>query len=231
MVYNGKTVSVVIPAYNEEKAIGKTVKDFSRPYIDEIIVVNNNSTDRTESIAKKSGAKVVNEKKQGYGYAIRKGLKETKGDIIILTEGDSTFIGDDMRKLLVYIEDVDMVLGTRLTKELREKGAKMNWFLHWGNLFLAKLIQLRFWGKTRLTDVGCTFRAIKKEPLKKIINKFKVGGSEFSPEMIVVALKNNVRTVEIPLHYRTRIGESKITSNFFKSFKVGLRMLKLILTR
>jgi len=231
MVYNGKRVSVVIPAYNEEKGIKKTVKDFSKPYVDEIVVVDNNSTDKTVSIAKQSGAKLVNEKKQGYGYAIRRGLKEAKGDIIILTEGDNTFIGNDMKKLLVYIEDVDMVLGTRLTKELREKGAKMNWFLYWGNYFLAKLIQFRFWGNVRLTDVGCTFRAINKKSLKKIVNKFKVGGSEFSPEMIIVALKNNIRTVEIPVHYRTRIGESKITSNFYKSFKVGLKMLKLISTR
>jgi glycosyltransferase involved in cell wall biosynthesis len=231
MVYDGRKVSVVIPAYNEEMAIGKTVKDFSKIYVDEIIVVDNNSTDKTGIIAKKFGAKVVNEKKQGYGHAIIRGLKETNGDIIILTEGDATFIGNDMKKLLVYIDDVDMVLGTRLTKELMEKGAKMNWFLYWGNYFLAKLIQLRYWGKTRLTDVGCTFRAIKRESLKKIINKFKVGGSEFSPEMIIVALKNTIRTVEIPVHYKTRIGESKITSSFWKSLKVGLRMLKLILTR
>ena len=107
----------------------------------------------------------------------------------------------------------------------------MNWFLYWGNLFLAKLIQLKYWGKVRLTDVGCTFRAINRNALKKIINKFKIGGSGFSPEMIIVALKNNVRTVEIPVHYKTRIGQSKITSNFWKSLKVGLNMVKLILTR
>jgi len=230
-MYLKKKVSVVIPAYNEEKAIKKTVKDFSKPYIDEIIVVDNNSTDRTAEIAKKTGAKVVKETCQGYGYALRRGMKEAKGDIIILTEGDATFVGGDMEKFLVYIKDVDMVLGTRQTRELKEKGAKMGWFLHWGNIFLAKLIQLRFWGKTRLTDVGCTYRAIRREALDKIINQFKIGSSEFSPEMIIVALKNKIRTVEIPVHYKIRVGESKITSNFWNSLKVGLKMIKLILTR
>jgi glycosyltransferase involved in cell wall biosynthesis len=231
MVYNKKIVSVVIPAYNEEKAIERTIKDFSKPYVDEIIVIDNNSTDRTSELAKKAGAKVILEKKQGYGHALRRGLKEADGEIIILTEGDATFVGNDMEKLLAYIEDVDMVLGTRLTRELTERGAKMNWLLFWGNLFLAKLIQFRFWDKVRLTDVGCTFRAIRKNALKKIINKFKIGSSEFSPEMIIVALKNNIRTVEIPVNYKMRIGESKITSNLWKSFKLGLIMLKLILTR
>jgi len=230
-MYVGKRVTVVIPAYNEEKAIERTVKDFSKSYVDEIIVVDNNSVDKTAELAKRAGAKVIRETRQGYGYALRKGMKEAKGDLIILTEGDATFVGDDMRKLLVYIEGVDFVLGTRSTGELREKGAKMNWFLSYGNLFLAKLIQLRFWGHVRLTDVGCTFRVIRKEALNKIINKFEVGGSEFSPEMIILALKNNIRTVEIPIHYKVRIGKSKITSNFWKSFKVGLKMIKIILTR
>lgn len=230
-MYQGKKISVVIPAYNEEEAIEKTVKDFSKPYVDEIIVVDNNSKDRTAELAKKAGAEVITETKQGYGFALQKGMREAKGDAIILTEADCTFVGKDMEKFLVYIEDVDLVLGTRLTGELREKGAKMNWFLNYGNLFLAKLIQLRFWGRVRLTDVGCTFRAIRKEALNKIINNFKVGGSEFSPEMIITALENNIRTVEIPVHYKMRIGKSKITSSFWKSFKIGLKMIKIIIMR
>jgi hypothetical protein len=110
-----------------------------------------------------------------------------------------------------------------------EEGAKMGLFLFLGNVFIAKLIQLKYWRKTRLTDVGCTLRAIKRKPLMKIINKFKVGDSHFSPEMIVEALNAGIRTVEIPVRYRTRIGESKITSNKWKSFKLGLKMIALVL--
>lgn len=230
-MFRGKKISVVIPAYNEEKGIVKVIDDFSQPYIDEIIVVDNNSNDRTAEFAKKKGARVVMERKQGYGYALVRGMKDAKGDIIVLTEADATFAGRDMEKLLAYIDDVDMVLGTRLTRELTERGAKMDWFLLYGNLFIAKLLQLRFWGKTRLTDVGCTFRAIKKEALKKIINQFEIGGSHFSPEMIIVALKNGLKTVEIPVKYRVRIGESKITYNKWRSFLLGLKMIRLVLFR
>lgn len=228
-MWNRQRVSVVIPAYNEEESIYKVVKDFSQPCIDEVIVVDNNSSDNTAKLAKKAGARVVKEPRQGYGYACQRALREAKGDIIILTESDCTFRGKDVYKLLNYIDEVDMVLGTRTTKELVSKKAKMNWLLYWGNIFLAKLIQLKFLGKIRLTDVGCTFRAIKKPALNKIKNKFTVGGTYFSPEMIILALRNGIRMVEVPVNYDIRIGQSKITANFKKSLIVGLKMLYLII--
>jgi glycosyltransferase involved in cell wall biosynthesis len=224
-------VSVVIPAYNEEKSISNVVKDFSKPYVDEIIVVDNNSTDRTAELARKAGARVVKEIKQGYGYAIQRGLREAKGEIIFVTEADQTFVGKDMEKLLAYIEDADMVLGTRTCMQLVDKNANMGLFLRWGNIFIAKVLELLY-GNVRLTDVGCTFRAIRKKALKKIINKFKVGGSHFSPEMILEALKANLKIIEVPVNYRQRVGKGKITSaSKFKAFKVGLKMLWLIFSR
>jgi len=223
-------VSVVIPAFNEEEAISEVVRDFrATGLVDEVVVVDNNSTDRTADLAKAAGAKVVKEVRQGYGWALRRGMAETHGDVVVLAEADNTFAPKDITKFLAYIDDVDMVLGTRLTHELLEKGAKMNWFLRWGNLFIAKLIQLRFWGRTRLTDVGCTFRAIRRPAMQRILPKFRVGGNHFSPEMIVVALKNGLRTVEIPVHYRIRVGQSKITSNKWKAFRLGLRMIRTVL--
>jgi glycosyltransferase involved in cell wall biosynthesis len=231
-------VSVVIPAYNEESGVGRMIEGFRRelesievPY--EVIVVDNNSTDRTLEMALQCGARVVREERQGYGYACIRALMEAGGDIIILTEADNTFNPRDVRKLLVYLdeEDVDLVLGTRTTLELVEMGAKMDWFLHWGNLFIAKLIQIQFWGKVRLTDVGCTFRGIKRQALLKVIDKFREGGPCFSPEMIIWSLKAGLRTIEIPVRYMKRLGYSKITANKKKSLIVGFKMLKLILSQ
>lgn len=232
-MHNGKRVSVGIIAYNEEQAIGKVLEDFRKePVIDEIIVVDNNSADRTAAIAENLGAKVVKETQQGYGYACRRALRECTGDFIFLTEGDASFSARDVNKFISYAEDADMVLGTRTCKTLLEKGAKMQPLLFFGNIFLAKLIQLKFLREwTRLTDVGCTFRLIKKESFEKIEKEFTVGGSEFSPEMIIVALRNNLKIVEIPINYGVRIGESKITSDSIKSIKLGLRMIKLIVIR
>lgn len=231
-------ISVVIPAYNEERAIGPTIDGFRReleltsvPY--EMIVVNNNSTDETADIAAQHGARIVKEVEQGYGNACIAGLKEAKGEIVILTEADNTFNPRDIRKLLVYLEekDIDLVLGTRTTLELVEERAKMGWFLHWGNLFLAKLIQMQFWNKCRLTDVGCTFRGIKRQALSKVIDKFREGGTGFSPEMIIWCLKARLGIIEIPIRYLERVGQSKITANKRKSFVVGLNMLKLIFSQ
>jgi hypothetical protein len=151
--------------------------------------------------------------------------------LIFITESDSTFYGADMMKLLGHIDEGDMVMGTRTNMAYVEKGAKMDWFLNWGNKFIAMLVNIEFPGKVWLTDVGCTLRVVKRPALKKIIPKFKVGDSTFSPHMRVVALANGLRVREYPVRYRARIGESKITANKSKSFKVGLGMIRVILFR
>jgi len=227
MTYKRKKISVVMPAYNEEKAIYGVVKNFSKPYVDEIIVVDNNSTDKTAALASKAGAKVLSEKKQGYDFAVLKGLKKAKGDIIIITESEGTFVGADMKKLLTYIDDADMVLGTRTCKELVDKDANMGIFLRWGNIFVAKVLQLVY-GGMRLTDVGCTFRVIKKKPLKKIIPMFTyITGSYLCSGMIMDTLKAKFKVIEVPVHYRKRIGVGKITSSGnWRAFTLGLEILK-----
>ncbi len=228
-----QTISIVMPAFNEAKNIEKAILDFKNiPEVTEIIVVDNNSTDGTAEIAERAGAKVVKEPRQGYGYACRRGLSEATGDIIFLVESDQTFFAKDVYKFLPYLDDFDMVLGTRTCKQLVKPGAKMGWFLRLGNIFLAKMIELLFYEhEVRLTDVGCTYRAIKSRSLRKIIKKFEVGGNHFSPEMIIEAMCNNLKIVEIPVYYGKRKGESKITSNFRKSFILGLKMISLILRK
>ena len=227
------SISVVIPAYNEEAGIARVVKEFKKPYVKEVIVVDNNCVDNTVKIAKKHGARVVKQPKQGYGNAIRKGLKEAKGDLIFVTESDCTFYGDDMKKLMKHIDEHDLVLGTRTYRPYIEKGAKMDPFLWLGNIFIGKLLQsviLVTKGRNiPLTDVGCTFRVIKRPALQKIQSKFTIGGSQFSPEFMKIAMKNGLKVKETPVRYRARLGDSKITSDFMKSFKLGLEMIWLVL--
>lgn len=229
-MFNGKRVSVVAPAFNEEEYIREAVKDFkSNKYVDEVVVVNNNSTDRTAELAKKAGARVVLEKRQGYGYACRRALEEARGDFIILVEPDGTFTAKDVIKFLAYSDDFDFILGTRTSKELIWKGANMGSFLRWGNVFLGRLITVLHNGP-HLSDVGCTYRLIKKDALGRIQGKFTVGGSSFSPEMMVLAVKNNIKIVEIPVNYRPRRGMSKITGEKKKAFGLGLTMIKLVVS-
>ena len=133
-MYQGHSISVVIPAYNEELGIAETIQSFQKPYIDELIVIDNNSQDRTAEIAKSLGATVIREPQQGYGYAVRRALSKASGEYVILTEADTTFKGFDMPKLLKYAEDYDMVIGTRTTTPYLAPEANMGLFLVAGNI-------------------------------------------------------------------------------------------------
>jgi glycosyltransferase involved in cell wall biosynthesis len=228
-MHNKQTISVIFPAYNEEKNIQQAVRDFEQlGFIDEIIVVDNNSRDKTAELASQTSARVVSETRQGYGAALQRGMKEARMDILVLAEPDGTFLARDILKLLSYVEDFDLVLGTRTAPELIWQGANMKFFLRIGNEVVAKLLEYLFSGPS-LTDCGCTFRLIRKEAYEKIGAQLSVAGSHFLPEMVILAMKRRLRVIEIPLNYRHRIGQSKITGSWKGIFTTGTRMVLLIL--
>jgi glycosyltransferase involved in cell wall biosynthesis len=229
-MWGGRKVSIVFPAYNEEAGIAAAVEDFlAVPAVDEVVVVDNNSRDRTAELAAAAGGRVVTENQQGYGHALRRGLREARGDYIILAEPDGTFVGRDVLKLLAYAADFDMVMGTRTTQELIWREANMGWFLRVGNVAVAKLLQYLFDGPS-LSDCGCTMRLIRREAAETLHARLTVGSSHFLPEMVVLLLLDGRRVIEIPVNYRGRLGESKITGSALTAVKVGLRMIRLILS-
>jgi len=237
---NNPRICVVVVAYNEELAIGRVVKDFfSQPHVEQVIVVDNHSADKTVEVAKKCGAKVITkEKNMGFAHSCVMGLKEslmTGSNLIVLVEGDGSANGYDLSKMVPYLNHCDMVVGTRLVQVLSEKGNQVKMMYVWGNYFLAKLIQIKFFsllhmGVVELTDVGCILRMIRKEALEKIIDKFtdpKTGrvipGNEFALFMAIEALKQNLRIIEVPVTSNKRIGISKIGSDKrMKAIKMGL---------
>ena len=228
-MYGGKTVSVVLPAYNEANYIRAAVEDFFLPgVVDEVLVVDNNSRDGTADRARETRARVVHEEAQGYGHALRRGLREATGDIVILAEPDGTFVGRDVLKLLAYADDFDMVCGTRTTRELVWEQANMGWFLRIGNVAVAKMIQVLYGGPS-LTDCGCTMRLTHRAALAAIIDDLNVGGSHFLPEMVIVGLQRGLKIIEVPVNYRGRVGESKITGTLRGTLRTGFRMIGLIL--
>lgn len=233
-------VVVAITAWNDEEAIREAVQDFrAQEYVVETVVVDNDSNDETRAVAQRQGARVVIEPKRGYGNVCIRGLREAlsnaEANIVALVEGDMTFCASDMAKMIPYLEDVDMAVGTRTTHELTDSNSQMDWFLSWGNLFLATLLRLRYWdpvffGKVRLTDVGCTFRVMRKSSLAGIIDQLRVGDSHFSPHMILEALRARLRIVEVPIQFRKRVGMSKGASGSrARAMRIGLRMLVEIL--
>ncbi len=240
-------ICVILPTFNEEESIENVITDYqSQQYVENIIVIDNNSSDNTTKIAETSGAIVIkkNENK-GYAHSYILGLKEglkTDANMFLTTESDGTYNGYDVKKFLSYIENVDMVIGTRYAQILTEKG-NQNSIMHiWGNLLAAKLIQLKYFslhhmGIVNLTDVGCVLRLIRRPALEKIISKTTypnsdsvIGGSAFSLHLTMIAIENDLRLIEIPVTFNKRVGKSKTKSNeFFTGVKYGLCFLWFIL--
>jgi glycosyltransferase involved in cell wall biosynthesis len=227
-MWQGHRVSVVFPAYNEEAGIGPAVTEFGAlDAVDEVLVVDNNSRDQTAARAQSAGARVVGESRQGYGNALRRGLADASGEYIVLAEPDGTFMAKDVLKLLAYADDFDLVMGTRTTRELIWHGANMGWQLRWGNWLVAKLLQVLFGGPS-LSDCGCTLRLIRRDAARRLLPHFTVGGSHFLPEMVCLALLQKQRVVEVPVNYRDRVGQSKITGSLRTTVEVGTRMIGII---
>lgn len=228
-MWRDKRVSVILPTYRERFSIRQAIKElFYSGFVDEVVVVNNNAEPGTDEEVKDTGAKIAYEKKQGYGFAIRKGFEEVNGDLIIIFEPDGTFLGRDVVKLLSYSDDFDVVFGTRTTSILIWSGANMGLFLRLGNIFVAKLMEFLFNTNT-LTDVGCTMKLFKKEALQLIEGKFRVGGSSFGTELMLLSIINGLRFIEIPLNYKQRVGISAATGRKVIAFSIGLEMIWLIL--
>ncbi len=233
-----KRVTVVVPAYNEEETIAQVVAGFmALDVVDDVLVVDNNCKDATAELAAGAGATVHAEAHPGYGSAIRSGLNRASADgadVLVVVEADGSFSPEDLEKLLAYLPHCNMVLGTRTTRQLVEQGANMNKLLRWGNVAMAKLLEL-FWylpQEPRLTDVGCSYRVLWSEAWLQIAPGTREDGPAFSPEMICAAYQRGMRVIEIPVHYGARLGgESSHSDSFRKVAGTALSMFRTIVRK
>lgn len=228
-MWYGRSVSVILPTYNERHSIRAAIKEFEATgVVDEIIVVNNNAAAGTSEEVAGTGAREVHEALQGYGAAIQRGFREASGDLVFVSEPDGTFRGHDVHKMLAYAQDFEVVYGSRTVKELIWEGANMGFALKWGNYAVAKLMEFLF-NTTSLTDVGCTMRCIRRDALERIQPHFTVSGSFFGPEMMLLTILMRMRVIQIPVNYTERVGTSSVTGNKWVAVRLGLRMIALIL--
>ena len=227
--WKSKKISLILPTYNELDSIKKVINKFSGLKIFfEIIVINNNASIGTSDEIAQTDAVEIHEKKQGYGSAILRGFYESKGDLIVVCEPDDTFVEEDIYKLLAYSDSFDVVYGSRTMNDMIWDGANMGWFLRFGNWSVAKLLQILF-NTCSLTDVGCTYRLVKRSSMLKILKKSKVLSNFFGPEMMLISILLNLKIIQIPINYRERVGMSSVTGSFKKAFILGLQMILLIL--
>jgi glycosyltransferase involved in cell wall biosynthesis len=235
--WRGSRISVVLPTYNERESIRAAILDFAAlEVVDEILVINNNAAPGTseevaaaiQQLPNGTGVREIHEPRQGYGFAIQRGLREAIGDYIVISEPDGTFLGRDTFKLLAYVDDFDVVYGSRTARTFIWRGANMGIWLRWGNWCVAKLMEFLF-NSTNLTDVGCTMRLIRRDALAPMASRFTVGGSAFGPEMMLLSLLLGLRVIQIPVNYLPRVGVSSVTGDMRKAVALGFAMIGLVL--
>jgi glycosyltransferase involved in cell wall biosynthesis len=230
-MWNDQKISLVMPTYREKDSIRDCILKFLDTNVfDEIIIVDNNAEEGTLEAISGLGILVANEKRQGYGAAIKNGLRQASGDIVVICEPDGTFTPADIFKLLSYSKECDVVFGSRTVQAFIWGDANMGWFLRWGNWAVAKYLEVLF-NTSYMSDVGCTFRLLNRKSVNFINSLSLSDKSSYGLEIQVAVVKSKqLKYVQIPVNYGTRVGESTITGEVSKSIKLGLRMI-LIITR
>ena len=220
-------IVVIIPAFNEEEAVGKVVEEIPK-YVEEVIVVDNNSSDQTANVAQKAGATVLFEKQKGYGKACLKGIdyinnKKDKPKIVVFLDADYSDYPQQMDRIIQPIIDqkAQLVIGSRELGH-REKGS-MTIPQIFGNRLSSVLLKWLY--GANFTDLG-PFRAITYDALLQL--KMRDQNFGWTVEMQVKALKNKLSYCEVPVDYKNRIGHSKVSGTFKGSVMAGYKIITTI---
>lgn len=222
---NDKKIAVLIPCYNEELTVEKTVSDFKRvlPNAD-IYVYNNNSKDRTKELALKAGAIVKDEYRQGKGAVVRSMFRDIDADVYIMVDGDDTYPAEEVEGLIAPVLDgkADMVIGDRLSSTYYTENKRP--FHNFGNSLVKGLINFLF--KSDLNDIMTGYRSFSKKFVKCM--PVMSDGFQIETEMTIFALTNNMQVVNVPITYRDRPegSESKLNT-YSDGFKVLLTLFNL----
>jgi glycosyltransferase involved in cell wall biosynthesis len=230
--------TVIIPALNEERAIGRVVAEIPKGFsvshanngyeeviVSEVIVADNGSSDETARVAEAAGARVVREERRGYGSACLAGVRAVRDtDVVVFVDGDAS---DDPREMANVVgpivrNEADLVIGSRVNDHL-EDGA-LTPHQVFGNKVATTMIGLLY--GVRLTDIG-SFRAIRFSALNELGMSHPTYG--WPVEMVVKAARKNYRIVEVPITYRRRIGQSKVAGTVKGSLLAGYHIIKTIL--
>ena len=226
-------VGVVIPARNEREAIGRVLAAIPRrladgprigAVVDQVVVVDNGSTDDTAARADEAGAEVVSEPRKGYGQACLAGISALREcDVVVFLDGDYSDHPEEMSRLLapMWADGADLVIGSRV-RGRRQPGA-LPPQARLGNLVATSLIRLLF--GVSFTDLG-PFRAISRRALEQLGMEDRDFG--WTVEMQIKAAKRGLRVAEVPVSYRRRIGESKISGTVVGSVRAGCKILSTI---
>src|SRR6202521_112357 len=204
-MYKGQRITVIIPCLNEEHGIEKILSSMP-DFVDETIVVDNNSTDRTAEVARSLGAKVIREEVRGYGRSYKRGFANATGDLIVTLDGDHSYPVDALSYLIeAFLHlDVDFLNASRFPVRDRRAMSFKNKF---GNLGLSIAMSMLFFRWVRDSQSGMWI--FRRSILQKM--KLEADGMAFSEEIKIEALRNPaIRFGEISIQYSSRVGETKL---------------------
>jgi glycosyltransferase involved in cell wall biosynthesis len=217
-------VSVVIPCLNEAENIEACVSAALEAIVrmgvhGEVVVADNNSEDDSAQLAERAGARVIVERRRGYGSAYLAGFEASRGRYIVMADADLTYDFDEIPRFVAALEEgAEMVIGDRMDNI--QPGA-MPWLHQYiGNPILTGLLNLFF--RTGISDAHCGMRALRRDVLPRL--DLRTTGMEFASEMVIRASKENLKIAEFPIEYHPRGGESKLSS-----FRDGWRHLRFLL--
>jgi len=206
-IFDQIAITLLVYSEGDEEDIGFTLSQYRRLECLKHIFVVLPEGSQLEGIVRKNGAVplVCPAPLRQYGEKLKYAMEQVPGDIFILTEANYSFPSRDIAKLLAYLREADMVIGTRTTRQLIEQGSTMRGIVRFANVWLAKLVELLWWQfEGRFTDVGCTFRAIWRTSFDDIRDQLVARGPEFSVEMMIEVLRARDRIIEVPVNYFTR---------------------------
>lgn len=227
-MWKGKTVSVVISSYRERESIRGVIEGFlATGVVDEVIAVDNNAEHGSNEEILKTHAKLMTERRQGQGWGLRAGMRAATGYYVVLCEGDGTYAPRDILKFLVYGEEFPVVLGTRTNTSLIGRDSGMFFLRRIADELEGRLIEMLFF-TNRLTDVGCTYKLLRREVINEIGEAWLTGDSHFVTEVTLQVSACKIPFVEIPVAFTKRVGVSSVTESFWNIAKWGVKLLYFI---
>jgi len=233
--FSNRTKSLIYILEEETEAAARPIAKFAaEPEIDEVTVVARRSSQTLEAFTRDPKVRTIcaDDPQMGTGDLVKLGLDSASGAIFILSYSDDTFVPSDVSKLLVYLRDADMVVGSRTTRQMIEQGANMRGVIRAAHILLAKLVEILWWRfESRFTDICCVYRAFWRSTYEAVRDNLTTSGVEVFPELVIEALRARKRIVEIPVNYYNRDLGSPYVRSKYQSSGTFFRILWLILRK
>lgn len=236
LTFETKTVSLVylLDPDNTEAAVRPVAGFAAEPALDEVVVVCRQPVPALDQVAALPKVRVIVGPTPALepGDLLRLGLDHARGDVLVLAYSDDTFVPRDVAKLLVYLRDADMVVGSRTTRQMIEQGANMRGVVRLIHILLAKLVEILWWRfECRFTDICCVYRAFWRSTYESIRHNLSASGVEIFPELVLETLRARKRIIEVPVNYYNRDVESSYVRSRYQSGATLRRILLLIVRK